>query len=95
MTSELPDVTDSGDFLIILSSDSRRNWLNDTIINCAQNILRQQFHPPGLYDTSRSARLWRAYLLWRILRQACSRASAAHAIELAAKEKCHLLKLES
>ena len=31
-----------------------------------------------LYYTSRSARLRRAYLLWRILRQACSRASAAH-----------------
>ena len=33
-------------------SDSRCNWLIDTIINCAQNSLRQQFHPPELYDTS-------------------------------------------
>ena len=61
-------MTDS-DFLIILSSDSRRNWLNDTIINCAQNILRQQFHPPGLYDTSLGPHLTypRAQFFYQIL----------------------------
>ena len=36
------------DFEIILSS----NWLNDTIINTAQNCLHTQFELPGLYDTS-------------------------------------------
>lgn len=40
------------DFEIILSSKSQDNWLNDTIINYAQNCLRSQFKLPGLYDTS-------------------------------------------
>ena len=36
------------DFQVILSS----SWLNDTIVNTAQNCLRDQFQTPGLYDTS-------------------------------------------
>jgi len=40
------------DFEIILSSKPQDNWLNDTIINYAQNCFRSQFKLPGLYDTS-------------------------------------------
>jgi len=41
-------VMNEHDFEVILSC----SWLNDTIVNAAQNCLRDQFKLSGLYDTS-------------------------------------------